>query len=192
MAKKINQIQEFEVDKLIPYEWNPRLNEDAIEMVANSIRDFGFRQPIIVDKDMVIIAGHTRLLAAKHLELKKMPVIIASDMNEQQVQAFRLADNKVAEYSEWDYDKLVGELEIMSSDYDWLDFSDAFPDVSDELEEFVEEIEKEKPLLKFLDYEIPLTDHERLCFTNAINKYMDNHDYLKGFVADLMQLDKQE
>lgn len=93
------------------YENNPRKNDKAVESVANSIKEFGFKVPIIVDKDNTIIAGHTRYKAALKLNLKEVPCIIADDLTEEQVRAFRIADNKVSEMSEWDFDLLNFELE---------------------------------------------------------------------------------
>ena len=108
-----NEIVYLGIDDVKPYEKNPRKNENAVNAVANSIKEFGFRSPIVVDKDMVIINGHTRLLAAKQLGLSEVPVIVASDLNEEQVRAFRLADNKVAEIAEWDDDLLQEELNLI-------------------------------------------------------------------------------
>ena len=96
---------------LIPYENNPRKNEDAVEKVAMSIKEYGFRQPIVIDEEGVIITGHTRLKAAKVLGLDEVPVIVASDLTEEQVKAYRIADNKVSDFSIWDNKKLLEELE---------------------------------------------------------------------------------
>lgn len=96
---------------IIPYENNPRKNEDAVEKVAMSIREYGFKQPIVIDEDNVVIAGHTRLKAAKVLGLDEVPVIVASDLTEEQVKAYRIADNKVSDFSIWDNKKLLEELE---------------------------------------------------------------------------------
>jgi len=104
------QIEEISVDKLIPYENNPRNNDTAAEFVANSIKEFGFKVPIIIDRNNVIVAGHTRLKAAKILGLETVPCIRASDLTEEQVKAFRLADNKTAEMAEWDMAALEAEL----------------------------------------------------------------------------------
>lgn len=101
---------EMDLDKIIPYENNPRRNEKAVEAVKNSIEEFGFKNPIIVDENNVIISGHTRRLAAIELGLKTVPVVIASDLTEEQVRAFRLADNRVASFSTWDEDKLKEEI----------------------------------------------------------------------------------
>lgn len=96
---------------LIPYEKNPRINEDSVEYVVNSIREFGYLQPIVIDKNNVVVAGHTRLKASKRLKLKEVPCVIASDLSEEQIKAYRLADNKCAEFSKWDIDLLNLELE---------------------------------------------------------------------------------
>ena len=99
------------VEDIIPYENNPRKNEASVDYVANSIKEFGFKVPIIIDKENVIVSGHTRLKAAEKLGLKEVPCIIAEDLTEEQVNAFRLADNKVGELSEWDESLLGLELE---------------------------------------------------------------------------------
>lgn len=98
------------LDQIHPYEKNPRKNDEAVDKVAASIREFGFRQPIVVDADHVIIAGHTRLEASKRLGLPVVPVVVADDLSEEQVKAYRLADNKTAEFSGWDFDMLNSEL----------------------------------------------------------------------------------
>jgi DNA modification methylase len=108
-----------------PYENNPRLNDDAVEAVAASIREFGFRQPIVVDAEGVIICGHTRYKAALKLGLEKVPVHIAKDLTPEQIKAYRIADNKTAELSDWNYDLLpieLGELKGMNYDLGLLGF----------------------------------------------------------------------
>lgn len=108
---------------LKPYENNPRLNEDAVDLVAASIEEFGFRQPIVVDKDLIIIAGHTRWKAAQKLGLETVPCIQADDLTPAQVKAYRLADNKVAEAAQWDLDALQFELEELDNmDFDMEPF----------------------------------------------------------------------
>lgn len=108
---------------LVPYENNPRDNADAVPYVMESIKQFGFKQPIVIDKDNIVIAGHTRLKAAKKLKLKEVPCIIADDLTEEQVKAYRLADNKVAEKAEWDFDLLADELaDIFEIDMEALGF----------------------------------------------------------------------
>ena len=101
---------------LIPYEKNPRRNDEAVNYVMESIKSFGFKVPIVIDKDNIIVAGHTRHKAAKLLKLKEVPCIVADDLTEEQVKAFRLADNKVSEKAEWDFGLLDEELD------DLLDF----------------------------------------------------------------------
>ena len=110
-------IQEIEIDKLIPYHNNPRKNQ-TIDAIASSINEYGFQQPIVVDKNMVVIVGHTRLLGAKKLGLDKVPIQIA-DLTQAQAKAYRIADNKLNEGSEWDYTKLHNELaELLDDNYD--------------------------------------------------------------------------
>lgn len=113
-----------------PYEKNPRKNDDAVDKVAESIREFGFRQPIVVDKAGVIIAGHTRYRAAKKLGLQTVPVVVASDLTEEQVKAYRLADNKTAEFSGWDFDLLnqelfeINDIDMAAFGFDMAAFAD--------------------------------------------------------------------
>ena len=104
------KIEYVDIDSIKPYENNPRHNEEAIPYVMNSIKEFGFKNPIIIDKNNVIIAGHTRLESAKRLGMKEVPIIHADDLTEEQVKAFRLADNKVSEKAEWDFNMLDAEL----------------------------------------------------------------------------------
>jgi DNA modification methylase len=108
------------VTRLNEYENNPRHNEEAIEAVANSIKSFGFKVPIVITSEHVIIAGHTRLKAAISLDLEEVPCIIADDLSEDQIKAFRLADNKTAELATWDFTKL--ENELIDIDMDMLQF----------------------------------------------------------------------
>lgn len=115
---------------LTPYEHNARKNDEAVGAVAQSIKQFGFKVPIVVDHQGVIIAGHTRLKAAKLLDLQTVPVIVADDLTEEQVRAFRLADNKVAEFSSWDYGELDRELSQIF-DIDMDDFGFHLDDIAD-------------------------------------------------------------
>lgn len=106
-----------------PYEKNPRKNEEAVQYVANSIKEFGWKQPIVVDKDGIIIAGHTRYKAAQKLGIERVPVITADDLTKEQVKAYRLADNKTGEFAQWDIDILSQELdEILGIDMDEFGF----------------------------------------------------------------------
>ena len=112
------QIIEKSIADIRPYENNPRNNEAAIQYVANSIKDFGFKVPIVIDKNGTIITGHTRVLAAKKLGMKTVPCILADDLTPEQVKAFRLADNKVSEMADWNWAKLEKELSGLG-DLDW-------------------------------------------------------------------------
>ena len=113
---KKSELEWMPIKGIKPYEKNPRKNDAAVDAVANSIAEFGFQNPIIVDKDMTIIAGHTRWKAAKKLGMKEVPVIIASELTEEQARALRLADNKTGELAEWD-DELLQEAMRMLVKY---------------------------------------------------------------------------
>jgi len=108
------------IDDITPYEKNPRQNDDAVDAVAQSIREFGFRQPIVVDESGIIICGHTRWKAARKLGLAKVPVHVATDLTPEQIRAYRIADNKTGELATWDMDLLSIELaELREADIDW-------------------------------------------------------------------------
>lgn len=129
-------IKEIRTKDLKPYENNPRNNDNAVEAVANSIRQFGFKVPIVIDKNNVIVAGHTRHKAAEMLRLEKVPCIVADDLTDEQIKAFRLADNKTAELATWDFEKLETELAQLADNFQMGDFG--FDDIEapnvDELE----------------------------------------------------------
>ena len=115
-------MQQLKPSDLKPYFNNPRKNEDAVIKVAESIQAFGFQNPIIADKNKVIIAGHTRWKAALKLNLKTVPVII-TDLPEEKAKAYRLADNRLGEMAEWDWEKLEMELEDLDVEFkELLDF----------------------------------------------------------------------
>lgn len=116
------EIIERNIEELIPYENNPRNNDAAVEYVANSIREFGFKNPIIIDRNNVIVAGHTRAKAAEKLGMVKVPTIMADDLTDEQIQAFRLADNKVSEFSGWNFSILEKELEELELTFDMQEF----------------------------------------------------------------------
>lgn len=123
------------IGELKPYENNPRHNENAVPYVVESIKRYGFKNPIIIDKDNVIVAGHTRYLASKELGLNEVPCIVADDLTEDEIKEFRLVDNRTAEMSDWDDELLASEL----SDIDFGDFDFGF-DV-EEIED-IEEIDR--------------------------------------------------
>lgn len=129
------QLHYFAIDEIKEYENNPRINDGAVEAVANSIKEFGFKVPIVVDEDNVIIAGHTRYKAALKLNLERVPCIVASDLLPEQARAYRLADNKVSELAEWDFNALAKELGDLNLDMQKFGF-----EVEDfNLDEFGEE-----------------------------------------------------
>lgn len=110
------EIKEIALSALKPYEKNPRRNDKAVKGVLKSIQTFGFKIPLVVDKDNVIICGHTRYKAAQKLGFESVPCIIANDLSEEQVKAFRLIDNKTAELAEWDSEKLGEELKSLAAE----------------------------------------------------------------------------
>lgn len=136
------EIKMVKVDDLKPYANNPRFNDDAVEYVAKSIKEFGFKVPMVIDKNNEIVAGHTRYKASLELGLKEVPCIIADDLTEEQIKAFRLADNKVSEQASWNYDLLDLELddilELNMEDFGFLKHEDV------DLDEFFEESNEEK------------------------------------------------
>lgn len=138
-------ISEKKITEIIPYKKNPRRNDDAVEYVAESIKQFGFKVPIVIDKNNVIVAGHTRYKAAKKLGLSKIPCIVADDLTEEQIKAFRLADNKVAEAAEWDFDLLGEELgELL--DFDMSAFGFEIPETEEFELEGIKHNERERTM----------------------------------------------
>ncbi|MCM1368264.1 MAG: ParB N-terminal domain-containing protein [Roseburia sp.] len=134
------QIVYKQIDELKPYSRNPRNNDGAVDSVAASIKEFGFKVPIVIDTDGEIIAGHTRLKAAKKLGLTEVPCIIADDLTPDQIKAFRLADNKTAELAEWDFELLQLELDNIK-----LDMSDFGFDTTEPGEAYEDNYEPEPP-----------------------------------------------
>jgi len=133
------------LDELRSYEGNPRKNESAVQPVANSIEEFGFKVPMVIEPDGTIVAGHTRLKAAEMLGMEEVPCIVADDLTPEQLKAFRLADNKVAEFASWDWDKLDAELASLSEiDMGAFGFDDGFNIDIDDLFEDAHDNGKEK------------------------------------------------
>jgi site-specific DNA-methyltransferase (adenine-specific) len=175
------------LDELKPYKKNPRFNDEAVKYVANSIKEFGFKVPIIVDKNNVIVAGHTRYKASKQLGLDKVPCIVADDLTDEQVKAFRLADNKVGEFAEWDIDLLVDELNDIDLDMEDFGFD---IDLNVEEQQEVEEDEVpdvlEEPKAKLGDI-YQLGKHRLMC-GDSTNK--ENIELLmNGVKADMVFTD---
>ncbi|MGT2800814.1 ParB N-terminal domain-containing protein [Streptococcus marmotae] len=142
------QIIEMNVDELRPYSKNPRKNDGAVDPVANSIEEFGFKVPIVATSDGEIINGHTRYKAAKKLKLETVPVIVADDLSEEQIKAFRLADNKVGEIATWDNVLLDIELDsIINLDMELFGFEE-----KEEVEDIIPEVEFTEELYEQNNY----------------------------------------
>lgn len=175
------------IGQIIPYDKNPRNNDDAVKYVAESIKQFGFKVPIVIDKDGVIVAGHTRHKAALKLGLEEVPCIIADDLTDEQVRAYRLADNKVAEAADWDFDILGEELDgIFDIDMELFGFD---LDIEEEPEVTEDDYEPElptEPKAKLGDI-YQLGSHRLMCGDSTsvtnIDKLMD------GAKADMVFTD---
>jgi DNA modification methylase len=190
------QIKLAEISTIKPYENNPRkLSEQAIQKVAMSLKEYGFRQPIVVDKNMVIVAGHTRYRASKKLGLKQVPISVIDNLSEEQINAYRIADNRTAEESEWDNELLKMEIkELESKDFklDLLGFNDEqLNDILfEEKQGLTDEDEipetPEEPISKIGDIWI-LGNHRVMC-GNSID-YEDVHKLMNNKIADLVNTD---
>ena len=183
------QVIERKLKELQPYEKNPRRNDDAVKAVAESIKQFGFKVPIVIDKNDVIVCGHTRYKAARRLHLSAVPCVIADDLTDEQIKAYRLADNKVSELAEWDMDLLYGELKSLSDiDMSELGFEDLEKKQADaffkDKEKFTENREVDEEYQEFLDkFEDKHTTDD--CYTP------DNiHEAVMDYVADYYKVDK--
>lgn len=141
------KIEYRKLTDLVPYENNPRKNDSAVDAVAASIEEFGFLQPIVIDKGDIIVAGHTRHKAAEKLGLKEVPTIKAEDLTEEQIKAYRLADNKTAELADWNFELLdselagINEINMEAFGFDQTQVEDPDMAVEDEYDEDAEEIE---------------------------------------------------
>lgn len=156
-------ITDVKIDEIIPYHDNPRVNTDAINVVKKSLSEFGFQQPLVLDKNNIIIVGHTRFAAAKELGFTNVPCFIADDLSEDKIKAYRIMDNKSAEYASWNYGLLTKEItDLLESDYD-LEFT-GFTDVELEdmgfdmnLESFVEEPQAEEDVIPEMTEDPPIS-----------------------------------
>lgn len=190
-------ILQIPIEEVTPYTNNPRHNDKAVDQVANSIKEFGFKVPIIIDKNNVIVAGHTRVKAAKKLGLESVPCIMADDLSEEQVKAFRLADNKVSELAEWDFDKLEEELNNISIDMSVFGFESLIEELEPEVveDDYSESLPAE-PKAKTGDiYQLgrhrlmcgdstSVTDIERLLGGNKIDLVLTDPPYGINIVND--------
>ena len=125
------EIVNVKIEDIVPYENNPRMNDGAVEPLVKSIRDFGFKVPIVLDENNIIVCGHTRLKAAKKLGMKEIPCVIADDLTPEQIKAFRIADNKTSDFSIWDNRLLLQELKELE-ETDWFTGFDLDVDSFDE------------------------------------------------------------
>lgn len=181
------------IEWLRPYENNPRNNEQAVEAVANSIKEFGFKVPIVATIDGEIVNGHTRFKAAKFLKLKTVPVLIADDLTEEQIKAFRLADNKTGELAEWNVELLYGELDELDGfdmtlfGFEDIDFSlDDFEEDEKETGEEVDIDSEEKPKVEYGDI-FQLGRHRLMCGDSTSAEDMAR--LIDGAVIDLYVTD---
>ena len=183
------KIIQMPLSDLVPYENNPRINDHAVDAVASSIREFGFKVPIIVDKENVIVAGHTRLKAALRLGLDTVPVIIADDLTPEQVKAFRLADNKTAEMAYFDIGKLQIELAGIE-DIDMAEFGFDLEldtlNLSSESEAEPEYVVPAEPKSKYGDI-YRLENHVLMCGDSTSE--VDVGRLLNGAIVDLLLTD---
>lgn len=175
------------IGSIMPYEKNPRKNDDAVKYVAESIKQFGFKVPIVIDSDGIIVAGHTRYKAAKKLKLQEVPCIVADDLTEEQVKAFRLADNKVAEKAEWDFDLLGDELDdILNIDMDAFGFDFEIEEEPEATEDDYEVELPEEPRAKLGDI-YQLGRHRLMCGDST--SITDVERLMNGEKADMVFTD---
>lgn len=182
------QILMRKISELIPYVNNPRNNANAVDAVASSIKNYGFKVPIIIDKNNEIVTGHTRLLAAKKLGLEEVPCIVADDLTEAQIKAYRIADNKVAEASEWNLEMLAVELQDLEgfTGFDAAEIEDLLN--NDESEVIEDEAPKppEEPISKLGDIWL-LGRHKLLCADSTSVQNVEK--LMGGFKADMVLTD---
>lgn len=181
-------IKMMKLDELIPYEKNPRKNDGAVKYVMESIREFGFKVPLVIDSNNVIVTGHTRFKAAKNLNLTEVPCIVADDLTEEQIKAFRLADNKVSEFSEWDMELLNFELDDLAFDINMSDFGfveDIEVDIPKESKEDADKVILQE-YLKYADKKIPISEDEIMQLNEKLNSYQDEFGTSFGFIRSLL------
>lgn len=184
------QVQEMKLTAIKPYENNPRKNDPAVDAVAASIKEFGWQQPIVVDRDLVIIAGHTRWKAAKKLKCKVVPVLVAEGLKEEQVAAYRLADNKSGELAEWDEAMLLEELaQIGDIDMTAFGFSSLEAGIEDGKtdEDDAPEIEEDAIIDSMPGFVYECGTHRVMCGDST--KAEDVARLMAGATADLIVTD---
>lgn len=210
------KVIQMPITDLIPYSRNPRRNDEAVPMVMNSIKEFGFKVPIVVDRNNIIVCGHTRFKAALKLGLETVPCIVADDLSDEQIKAFRLADNKVSEKAEWDFEILSGELDdIINIDMDSFGFESIdFEEPEEDDSEKVNERERtgnaynldeydelraigfyQMPTLERIDY-IPddlvgfnyVLNSDR--YESGVHFYIDDYQFERIWASPQMYVDK--
>lgn len=170
------------IDEITEYDNNPRDNEKAVEPLARSIQQFGFKQPLVIDRDGVIVVGHTRYKAAIRLGYETVPCVIADDLTDEQVKAFRIADNKTGELAEWDFGKLETELSALAeTDIDMKEFG--YGDF--ELEMLTEDLSPEK----FDPDEISFYAENEEKFLKKKRVIITYDDETEGMVKELLHCD---
>lgn len=181
------KIDSWNIDDVKPYDKNPRKNDDAVEATANSIKEFGWQQPIVVDKNGVIIVGHTRLKAAKKLKMKQVPVTVAESLTDEQVKAYRLADNKTGELADWDVDMLDDELsDILNIDMEDFGFDAVGEDDAEVVDDDFDEEPPEEPTSKLGDV-YQLGRHRLMCGDSTDTQSVKT--LMGGQLADLLLTD---
>ena len=184
------EIIEKKIEDITPYEKNPRRNDKAVDAVANSIKEFGFKVPIVIDKDGIIVAGHTRYKAAKKLRMKSVPCIVASDLTNEQIKAFRLSDNRTAELAEWDMELLTEELDdILNIDMSEFGFDIELDDIEEKneiKEDTVPHVKDGEPKAK-IGQIYQLGRHRLMCGDST--KQEDVDKLMNGVKADLVFTD---
>ena len=182
-----HQIEYKRLDEIQPYDNNPRKNDAAVGPTAKSIEEFGFQSPIIVDKDMVIIAGHTRYKAAKRLKLETVPVVVAAELTPEQVRAYRIADNSTSEVAQWELDLLKAELATI--DYDMAEFglNVALPDAEEEAKEDDYDVELPIEPVSKPGEVYQLGEHRLMCGDST--SAQDVETLMGGTLADMLLTD---
>lgn len=188
------QVQYGDPLDLIPYDNNPRVNDYAVKKVLESIKEYGFTNPILVDENMVIIAGHTRREASILAGLESVPYIIKGDLTPEQVKAYRIADNKLAELSTWDEEMLKAELfSLQEIDYPMevmgfteMDLKDMFTEKPEPKPKKNKEEKTTLPMLRFGSNSVRITEEDLVMLSNRYNEYVELTPE-EGFITWLLK-----
>ena len=191
------KIVDKKLSEIRPYEKNPRNNKNAVKYVKKSIEKFGFKVPIVIDGNGVIVAGHTRYKASQELGLETVPCVIADDLTEKQIKAFRLADNKTAEFATWDFDLLSDELDDLKLDFDMGEFGFDFSKDDESDDSQFEDIDDDdngdtvshEYRLKCGNIDLILTEQEYELFSNRYEEYVKKNGVSFGFILEILKND---